>query len=84
MQILDHIARKHAKCTEFFTRDAAGFLMQEGAENGGFCGDKSLRKQGDNNASKNVSAASLCHAGICDGDDVDFSVGRGDVGGGAF
>ena len=84
MQILDHIAREHAECTEFFSRDAAGFLVQKCAEYGGFGSVQTLCEKCNDNACQNVSTSAFCHALVCDWDDVNISFGRGYVGGGAF
>ena len=79
VQILDHIAGEHAECAEFFARDAACFLVQKCAEYGCFGSRQTLCEERDDNSRKHISAPAFSHSRICNRNDIDIPVWRGDI-----
>ena len=49
-QHLDNVAREHAEGPEFFAGEVACFLVEQGAEHGGFGGGESLGEQCDDDS----------------------------------
>ena len=84
VQILDDIAWEHAECTEFFAGDSPCFLVQKSSENSCFGSSDSLCEECCNDSREDISATAFGHARIGDRNNINVSIGCGDVGGSAF
>ena len=58
-QRFNYVAWEHAECSHFFAGQAASFLVQEYAENGGFCCRQTLCKECGDNAGKHIACSAL-------------------------